>query len=83
MEIIIAPEALKRLKRISRSDRKKIEQKIKVLQLDPFAGKQLQGEWSGKRSLRAWPLRIIYSLDIESQTIYIRHIDYRGSVYKN
>lgn len=83
MEIIVAPEALKRLKRISSGDRKKIEQKIKILQSDPFAGKLLLGEWSGNRSLKAWPLRIIYSIDTESQIIYIRHIDYRGNVYKN
>jgi mRNA-degrading endonuclease RelE of RelBE toxin-antitoxin system len=83
MDIIIAPEALKKLKRISLGDRKKIEQKIKLLQSDPFSGKVLLGEWSGRRSLRAWPLRIIYTIDTELQIIYIRHIDYRGNVYKN
>lgn len=83
MELIIAPEALKRLKRITARDRKKIEQKIKLLQSDPYAGKLLLGEWSGNRSIREWPLRIIYSIDTESQIIYVRHIDYRGSVYKN
>ncbi len=83
MEIIIAPEALKKLKRITARDRKKIEQKIKIIQSDPLAGKLLLGEWSGNRSMRAWPFRIIYSIDTETQIIYIRHINYRGSVYKN
>lgn len=83
MELIFEDEAVKRLKRIGAKDREKILKKIPELKKEPFSGKALQGNHKGQHSLRAWPLRIIYTFDPVLQVIRIITIDYRGSVYKN
>lgn len=78
MEIILSPRAAKQYKKIGAKDRK-----IDLLASDPHMGKALQGEYAGEYSIRAWPLRIIYTFDSENQIIQIENIDYRGSIYKN
>lgn len=82
MEIIYAPEVLKSLSKIPPPDLKKIKKKIEILKSDPLSGKNLKGEFAGLKSLRAWPLRIIYIFDNKKEIIKIVAIDYRGQVYK-
>jgi mRNA-degrading endonuclease RelE of RelBE toxin-antitoxin system len=83
MRIILSPQAVKKYKTIGVKDRSKVERKINLLAKNPYLGKTLQGELKGEHGLRAWPLRIIYSIDREKKIIYILNIDYRGNVYKN
>lgn len=83
MELIFEDEALKRLKRIGKNDREKVLRKLPSSKNNPLAGKALQGQHKGQYSLRAWPIRIIYTFDPTSQIIRIITLDYRGSVYKN
>jgi mRNA-degrading endonuclease RelE of RelBE toxin-antitoxin system len=82
MRLIFKDEALKRLKRIGAADSNKVQRKIEYLKEYPLAGKQLHGVYEGKYSLRAGPLRIIYTCTPDTQTIKILTIDYRGDVYK-
>ena len=82
MEIIYSPSVIKKLKRINPRDKSKIRKKIEVLKSDPLAGKALKGELKDLRSLKAWPLRIIYLFNPKHKVINIVAIDYRGSVYK-
>lgn len=82
MKILYPDTVVKRLRKINAKDLKKIQRKLKELELDPLLGKPLTGELQNERSLRAWPLRIIYIFDSENQIIYIVDIDYRGNVYK-
>lgn len=82
MWLIFKDEALKHLKKIGTADSKKAQRKIEYLQTNPLAGKPLQGEHRGKYSLKAWPLRIIYTFDPKKNTITIETVDYRGGVYK-
>ena len=82
VKILYKTEALKKLKRIDQPELKKIKRKILVLAENPLSGKLLQGEYEGQRSLRAWPLRIIYTFDSDNQHILIQDIDYRGNVYR-
>lgn len=82
MEIRYKPEAIKQLKNIGAKDINKIRRKIMSLSANPFVGKPLQGQLKGVRSIRAWPLRIIYTFDSASQIITIETVDYRGDVYK-
>lgn len=81
MEVIYSPKAIKRLKKIGPTEEIKAKKKIAGLLLNPLAGKPLIGELEGLRSLRAWPLRIIYTFDPEKQILQIVTVDYRGSVY--
>ena len=82
MEILLTPTANKKLQKISPPDRIKVDKKLANLLLNPLAGKLLRGEYKGLRSLRAWPLRIVYSINIKSRQIIIVAIDYRQNVYK-
>lgn len=82
MEIIYAPTVIKNLSKIPSPDLKKVKKKIEILKPDPLSGKNLKGEFSGLKSLRAWPLRIIYILDHKKDIIKIVAIDYRGQAYK-
>ena len=83
MKLVYKDEAIKRLKKIRPQDKAKAKKKIQSLVLNPYVGKPLKGGLHGLFSLKAWPLRIIYSFDPNAQTITIETIDYRGDVYKN
>lgn len=82
MQIFYKAEAVRKLKDLGSAEKKKAKRKIESLLLNPLVGKKLKGEFSGLRSLKAWPLRIIYSYDSTSQAITIITVDYRGDVYK-
>ncbi len=83
MKLVLKDEAVKRLKRIGGAEKIKARRKIYSLLSDPFQGKMLVGKLKGFRSVKAWPLRIIYTFDPVDQIIQIETIDYRGNVYKN
>ena len=82
MELVYKDEALKQLKRIGDGDKSKAQRKLEMIKKYPLIGKQLQGEYLGLRSLRAWPLRIFYTFDPTSQIVEIIAIKYRGGAYK-
>lgn len=82
MEIRYKLEAIRQLQKVGVKDKKKARKKIESLTTNPLEGKPLQGKLNGLRSLRAWPLRIIYTFDSNSQIITIETVDYRGDVYK-
>lgn len=81
MKLILSPLAIKKLNKIGPAEKTKALKKIQQLKEYPLAGKLLKGELSNLRSIRAWPLRIIYAFDSTTQTIEIVTVDYRGSVY--
>jgi addiction module RelE/StbE family toxin len=81
MQILYKSEAVKNLKKLAPSEKQKAKRKIDTLLANPLAGKKLKGEFSGLRSIRTWPLRIIYTFDAEKQILQIVTVDYRGSVY--
>lgn len=82
MEIRYKAEAVRKLKKIGAKDKPKIKRKIESLIKNPLVGKPLEGRFRGLYSLRAWPLRVIYSYDKKKQVIVIETVDYRGGVYK-
>ena len=82
MELIYSPTSIKHLKRIGPSEKKKAKRKIEMVTANPLMGKLLQGEHTGQRSVYAWPLRIVYTFDPQTQIMNIVDVDYRGNVYK-
>ena len=82
MKIFYKDEAVKHLKEIGAKDLPKVKRKIEAVIANPLMGKNLKGEHEGQLSIRAWPLRVVYTFDPKSQTIEIITIDYRGQVYK-
>lgn len=44
--------------------------------------KKLKGEWKGYFRIRKGRLRIIFSVDTSSRSIYVERVDFRGDAYK-
>ena len=44
--------------------------------------KKLKGEWAGYYRIRKGKIRIILKPSIESQSIFVDVVDFRGNVYK-
>ena len=82
MKIALSPRAEKNFLTYPKSDRLKIGKKILLLEEHPFAGKVLSGEYAGYRSFRAWPYRIIYTIDQKKALILVADILYRQRAYK-
>jgi mRNA interferase RelE/StbE len=78
-EFIFAREFLKRLKRIDRQAQIRILRELKILEVKPFASKQLAGRLSELKSFRVGDYRVIYQ--VSEQTIIIRTIGHRKKVY--
>lgn len=81
MEIRYKPSAVKQIKKLPLTEKKKIVKKIELLSQDPYVGKALKGEFSSLYSLRAWPYRIVYS--ILKKKIVIHTVSHRQSGYKS
>ena len=81
MQLVYKNETIKHIKKINPKDLQKVKKKITNLIKNPLLGKPLHGELEWLYSLKAWPLRIIYTLNTRTQVIEIITIDYRGSVY--
>jgi len=82
MELLYKNEAIKQLKKIATADKKKAKKKITSLLANPLLGKPLKGKLAGLYSLKAWPLRVIYTFDPKTKTIVIQTVECRGGVYK-
>ncbi len=78
-ELIFTREFLKRLKRLDRQTQIRILSELKILEEEPFAGKQLVGRLAELKSFRVGDYRIIYQHS--EQTIFIRTIGHRKKVY--
>lgn len=82
MQIILARDAKKDLKRLPKSEQSKVRKKVLILSSNPTAGKKLSGELEGLRSLRVWPYRIIYKINTVEHQIEVSGIIHRQRAYK-
>ena len=71
MEVIITPKASKQYDQIPKTEQVKIKKKLLTLNQNPYDGKKLSGNFSGLRSLRAWPYRIIYYVDEKLKRVFV------------
>jgi len=83
MDLILSPNALKQLRKIGKKDQDRVERKLTQLTDNPHCGKPLRGKLEGQRSIKAWPLRIIYRVNTRKRVVEILDVDYRGGVYKD
>ena len=79
--LVFTKEAQKDLIRLPKNENKKILKKFNLLKDYPLSGKLLKGDFAGFYSLRAWPYRIIYTIE-KSKTIVIHRVEHRQGVYK-
>lgn len=82
MDVVIAKDAQKQYKRLPESEQAKIKKKLTILSQDPLAGKKLEGKLVGRRVIRAWPYRIIYSINDVEQRVEVSDILHRQGAYK-
>lgn len=82
MKVVLAKEAQKQYKKLPKSEQAKVKKKLEVLSTDPHAGKKLSGILEGRRSIRAWPYRIIYQVNKADQQVEISDIEHRQGAYK-
>ena len=81
-KISYSTKAVKELKKIPKKWQIKIIRTIESLQENPTRGKKLQGELFGLYSLKAWPYRIIYTINKQEVLIQIVDIGHRQNIYK-
>ena len=82
MNVVLAKDAHKQYKRLPKKEQTKIKKKLIVISEDPLAGKKLEGELKGRRVIRAWPYRIIYSINELEQQVEVSEILHRQGAYK-
>lgn len=80
-EVVFTPQALKQLEKLGKKDQRKIRRVVDYLVEDPFAGKKMRGEYKGQYTMRAWPYRIIYTIQKKKVTVYVLAIGHRQGIY--
>jgi len=80
--IHISARARKELKTITKLYRKAIVEAIDALKEDPFVGKPLTRELTGRFSLRVGLYRIIYKVNKKDKRVDIITAGHRATVYQ-
>lgn len=81
--LILETNAKKELNKIPQLYRGKIIKALDSLTENPFQGKKLDGELTGKYSIKVWPYRIIYEIRKRELYVTVVHIGHRQGIYKN
>ncbi len=82
MQVIFSKNAAKHLERLPKSEKLKIDKKLLRLAENPYSGKKLSGKLDASRSLKAWPYRIIYSINDNEKRVEVTEILHRQGAYK-
>jgi mRNA interferase RelE/StbE len=78
-ELFFTNEFLKKIKRFDRQTQIRVLKELKILESNPFAGKQLVGRLSELKSFRVGDFRVIYQ--VSEQKVIIRTMGHRKKVY--
>ncbi len=82
MRIILSKDAQRQYNRLPKSEQRKIFKKLLGLENNPYSGKKLTGEFEGLWTIRAWPYRILYEVNIKNKRVEIHKIAHRQAAYK-
>lgn len=83
-QLLYHPDAVKKLRRLHPTDRKRILGKVTALSKNPKnPGLDIRKLANARNSfrIRAGDLRAIFEVEEKDKNIYIWDIDYRGSIY--
>ncbi len=80
--VFLENRAKKELKKLDKNFQGKVLKYLHFLEVNPFLGEKMQGEFQGFYRIKIPPLRIIYFPDLKNKIIRIRAIGFRGDVYK-
>ncbi len=81
-KIVFTKKSQKAYQKLPDTGKPKIARAIAALSQNPFQGKKLEGELKGGYSIRAWPYRVIYSVDGVQKVVNINSILHRQGAYK-
>lgn len=81
-QIVIGKKTTKAIQKLPKITQKHIYAAIVEIGENPYAGKKLEGEYEGAWVIRAWPYRIIYTINDDTVTVTIVKIGHRQGVYK-
>lgn len=77
MQVLLSKNAAKEYIRLPKRERVKISKKLELLENSPLAGIPLSGGFKGIYSLRVWPHRILYEINISKDKLEIHKITHR------
>jgi mRNA interferase RelE/StbE len=80
-QVIVPKKVQKKLKNIDKGYYKRVLSALIQLEINPFIGKKLKGEYKNQWSLRVWPYRIIYEIADTQLIVLIIKIADRQGVY--
>lgn len=80
--VLLSITAKKELKEISKRHRDAIISALEDLQQNPFVGKPLRRELTGRFSYKVGVYRIIYKINKKDKVVQVLTAGHRSSVYK-
>lgn len=80
-KILFSREAQKQYRKLPSNIQPRVARAIAMLALDPRSGKKLVGTLRGMSTIRAWPYRVIYTMDVGRRSVIIIKIQHRQGVY--
>jgi len=80
--LFLTRQAEKEFLTLEKNEQKRVQSAFETLRENPQAGKQLEGELKGIRSLRVWPYRILYTIDKKVIIVTVLTIGHRKDVYR-
>ena len=80
-QVLLTKSSLKQRNKLNDAYRQRVTRALVKLKQDPSVGKLLRGEYHGYYSLRAWPIRVIYKIDLKSKRVIVHKIVHRQEAY--
>lgn len=81
-QVKLTKKAKKQLIKIPEPHKRRIKKALLSLARDPGQGKRLVGIFSGYRTVRVWPYRIVYVIKDNELLVIVYAIAHRQGVYK-
>ena len=81
-ELRIFKQASREIKKISRMHQKALLEALNAIRENPFSGKPLARELTGRYSYRVGVYRIIYKINKKDKIIFVLSAGHRSRVYK-
>lgn len=81
-KIKLTARARRELKNISKLHKQAVGSSIEEINQNPFVGKALTREFTGKFSYRIGVLRVIYRINEKDKIVYILTVGHRSKVYQ-
>ena len=79
--VIVSPEHRDLISRLPPSVKKKLHASLRLLEIDPAAGKPLERELTGYRSYPIHPYRVVYRVESSERVVRLVMVAPRREIY--